>query len=314
MESTKEAFIEFMESLGSRVHDTSGIKTGFRSIDLILHKMQGLLVLAAKSTTGKTTLAVNIARNVGEHNPVLFFSLEQPRGQIFEKLLSLESGVLHEDIKNGVFVANKKDVDKIEAAQDRLAHVFDNIHIDDTPSVTASYIASVARQKYFEKGKLGLIVVDYLHIMRHNDRNLTEALGDDVKELRALARELDCPVLLLAQLSRQPQTAPSEDGEKKVFRRPELSDLRSSGEIEQTADAVIFMHRDSYYDPSGHTPDRDEVEIIVRKNRLGRTGTVDLVWYPPIMRYSDKDYQEADGLWAEESRTITGVRTAPLPT
>lgn len=309
LESTKEAFSEFISKLGSRIHDTTGTKTGFRQLDLILHKLQGLIVLAAKSNTGKTTLAINIARNVGEHHPVLFFSLEQPRDQIFEKLLSLESGVLHEDIKTGAFIASNKAIAKIEEAEKRLSTVFENIHIDDTPSVTAAYIASVCRQKYFEKGQIGLIIVDYLHIMRHNERNLTEALGDDVKDLRALARELNCPILLLAQLSRQPQMAVGED-DKKVFRRPELSDLRSSGEIEQTADAVVFMHRDSYYDPSGFVPEVDKVEVIVRKNRLGRTGSIDLTWYPPIMRYADKDYEEADDLWVEEGRTISSAQTA----
>jgi replicative DNA helicase len=302
MESTREAFAQFVETLGVRVHDTSGIKTGFRSLDLVLHKLQGLIVLAAKTNVGKTTMAVNIARNVGEHKPVLFFSLEQPRDQIFEKLLSLESGVRHEDIATGAFVGNSKDVAKIEAAKERLVDVFDNIHIDDTSAVNSGYISSVARQKFFEKGEIGLIVVDYLHIMRLNDRNLTEALGDAVKDLRALGRELKCPVILLCQLSRQPSTTTSYgDDDKKVIRRPELSDLRSSGEIEQSADVVIFMHRDSYYDQSGYLPDEDEVEIIVKKNRLGRTGIVTLLWVPPVMRYIDKNYRDfeevTDGLW-----------------
>jgi replicative DNA helicase len=143
----------------------------------------------------------------------------------------------------------------------------------------------VARQKYFEQGQLGLIVVDYLHIMGLNQGNLVETLGIAVKELRALARELDCPVLLLSQLSRQNDSQGS--GESKVPRRPELSDLRSSGEIEQSADVVMFIHRDSYYDQSGYAPAEDDVEIIIKKNRNGRTGTIPLVWYPTIMKYKD---------------------------
>ena len=299
LESTKEAFNLFMETLGVRIHDTSGIKTGFRSIDLVLHKLQGLIILAAKAGTGKTTLATNIARNVGETKPVLFFSLEQPRDQIFEKILSLESGVRHEDIATGAFIGNPSDVEKINAAKEKLVSVFDNIHIDDTSAVTAAYIASVARQKYYERGEIGLIVVDYLHIMRLGERNLTEALGDAVKDLRALGRELKCPVILLSQLSRQPSTAQGTgEDDKRVIRRPELSDLRSSGEIEQSADVVIFLHRDSYYDSSGYVADEDEVEIIIKKNRLGRTGIVTLTWVPPVMRYIDRAYQEVvGGLW-----------------
>lgn len=301
-DSTKDAFKAFIDGLGVRIEDTSGVRTGFRSVDLILHKLEGLIVLAARPGAGKTALAANIARNVGKDMPVLFFSLEQPREQIFERMLSAESNVPHEDIRTGVFIANPKHVEAIEAANERLSAVYEQVHIDDTSAVSASYIASVARQKSFEYGQLGLIIVDYLHIMRLGERNLVEALGDAVKELRSLGRELNCPVLLLSQLSRQPETQTSiGDGEKKTRRRPELTDLRSSGEIEQSADVVMFLHRESYYDPSGYTPSEDEIEVLIKKNRNGRIGITTLLWYPPYMKYLDSSQTNIpeDGIWGK---------------
>ena len=286
-ESTLDAFEDFIKGLGTRIHDTSGTKTGYKQIDLILHKLEGMIILAGRPGLGKTAFATNIAKNIGKEKPVVFFSLEQPREQIFERILAAESDVPLEDIRTGVFVGNAKHVEQITEAQERLEPVFRNLHIDDTSAVSSSYIASVARQKFFEQGELGLIIVDYLHIMKLDQGPLVETLGAAVKELRALGRELGCPVLLLSQLSRQPES--QSDGEKKVRRRPELSDLRSSGEIEQSADIVMFLHRESYYDQSGYIAAEDEVEVIIKKNRNGRTGITTLTWYPTIMRYTDRD-------------------------
>lgn len=295
--STTEAFNTFIDSLGVRVHDTSGTKTGFRQIDLILHKLEGMVILAGRPGLGKTAFAANIIKNVGREKPVVFFSLEQPEEQIFERILAAESQVPLEDIRTGVYIGNQVHVQAVEEAAESLRPLFDNVHIDDTSAVTADYIASVSRQKYFEKGDIGLIVVDYLHIMSLDQGALVETLGTAVKELRALGRELGCPVLLLSQLSRQPES--QSDGEKKVRRRPELSDLRSSGEIEQSADVVMFLHRESYYDQSGYIPDSDEVEVIIKKNRNGRTGNVTLTWYPTIMKYSDREFFESTPVEAE---------------
>lgn len=284
-ESTKEAFEEFLGTLGQRISDTSGTKTGYRAVDLILHKLEGMVILAGRPGLGKTAFAANIARNVGKEKPVIFFSLEQPREQIFERILSAESGVPLEDIRTGAFIGNQKHVEQIEETKESLGELFSNVHVDDTTAISSDYIASVARQKYFEEGEIGLIIVDYLHIMSLAEGNTVETLGRAVKELRALGRELGCPVLLLSQLSRQPET--QSDGEKKIKRRPELSDLRSSGEIEQSADVVMFLHRDSYYNTSGYIGDVDPVEVIIKKNRNGRTGITTLNWYPAIMKYDE---------------------------
>lgn len=273
--TTTEAFKDFLESLNTREpDDPSAIKTGFTELDLLLQRLEGIVVLAAKTSMGKTSFALNIILNVlnAGHN-VVFFSLEQPKDQIFERMLAIEGDINLEDIKMGI-------ADPPVTLKKKMTGLFDKLHIDDTANVANSYITSVARQKKFEWGNVGLIVVDYLHLMKLNDKQTVEALGDAVKELRALGKELDAPVLLLAQLKR-------EDPTQKKGKRPDLADLRSSGEIEQSADQVIFLHRESYYDLPGLASDIDVTEIIVRKNRNGRQGIIMLEWIGKTTSFRD---------------------------
>lgn len=284
---TEQAFDEFVKSLGQKVDDKNLVRTGFFGIDMILHRMEGLIVLAARPGTGKTALAVNIARNVANERPVVFFSLEQTREQIFERMLATEAEVSLEEIRTGAFIADDQAVMKVDQAKTSLMTVLDRIHIDEEASVPTSHITSVARQKRLEWGDLGLIIVDYLHILRLGEKHIVDALGDATKELRALGKELNCPVLLLSQLSRQNETVTTTGEHKKTKRRPELSDLRSSGEIEQSADVVIFLYRESYYDEMGQMPDEDIVEAIVRKHRNGRTGIALLKWIPKFVKFKD---------------------------
>ena len=285
--STKDAFEDFIATLGTRAKEDPGVRTGFYSIDLLLHRLEGLLILAARPSLGKTALAINIARNVAETRPVVFFSLEQTRDQVFERMLSSEAEVGLEDIRTGAFMAEDESINRIRAARDRLVPVFERMHVDDEGGVKANYITSIARKKKLECGDLGLIIVDYLHIMTlDSDQNKTDGLGTATKQLRDLGKELNCPVLLLSQLNRAGENA-QESGQKKKARRPELSDLRSSGEIEQSADVVIFLYRDSYYDEMGYTPDEDMVEVLVRKHRNGRTGVTNLKWTPRYVKFSD---------------------------
>jgi replicative DNA helicase len=284
---TGQAFDDFVQNLGNKVEDKDLVRTGFFGIDMILHRMEGLIVLAARPGTGKTALAVNIARNVAKDRPVAFFSLEQTREQLFERMLATESEVSLEEIRTGAFIADDRAVERVSEAKNRLIPVLDRIHIDEEASIPTSHITSVARQKRLEWGDLGLIIVDYLHILRLNDKHIVDALGDATKELRALGKELNCPVLLLSQLSRQNENAGGSGEQKKSKRRPELSDLRSSGEIEQSADVVIFLYRESYYDEMGQMPDEDIVEAIVRKHRNGRTGIALLKWIPKFVKFKD---------------------------
>jgi replicative DNA helicase len=279
-ESTQESFKQFLKTLGTREpDDPNAIRTGFRELDLLLQRLEGLIVLAARPSMGKTALALNIIANVAEKHPVLFFSLEQSETQVFERLLASEAELPLEDIRLGVY-----DTELLESAEKRLVYLMENIHVDQNANVSVSYVTSVSRQKKYEWGKIGLIVIDYLHIMKLGaNKNTTDLLEDAVRELRALGKELDCPILLLAQLSRG-----VESNERKKNRRPELSDLRGSGGIEQSADSVVFLYRESYYDQAGLAPDVDYTEVIVRKNRNGRQGNINLKWYPKIVAFKDE--------------------------
>jgi replicative DNA helicase len=283
-ETSIDAFHKFIQSLQSRLpEDPTAIRTGYEQLDLIIQRMEGLTVLGARPGVGKTALGVNIAVNVAKKShPVLFFSLEQPTDQIFERMVSAESGVPLEEVRLGVFRSDEDATAKIEKAQYTLSHLMSRFHIDDKAAVDTKYITSVARQKKFEWGELGLIVVDYLHIMKLGKGEKVDTLGDAVKELRGLGKELSCPVLLLAQLRR-----PLNEG-KQQTKRPDLEDLRSSGEIEQSADMVWFLYRESYYEEAGMAPEEDVMEIIVRKNRNGRQGTVEIEWLPTIMKFQDQ--------------------------
>lgn len=285
VQNTKDAFSDFMEKLPYKVEEV-GIRTGFMGIDMLLHSLDGLLILAGRPSTGKTALAINIIRNVSETNHVVFFSLEQSREQIFQRMIAAEAQVNSEEITTGAYLADENTVFKIKEAATKLEPILERIHVDDKASASTSYITSVARQKAFEWGGIGLIVVDYLHIMELNEKaNKVDALGDAVKELRALGKELRAPVLLLSQLSRQSDNFTDENKNKK-HRRPELTDLRSSGEIEQSADVVMFLYRESYYD-SFAPPPEDIIEVIVRKNRNGRIGIGTLAWIPRYLKFRD---------------------------
>lgn len=283
--TTRERFETFVDTLADRLNADTGVKTGFRAVDRFLHKLTGLNVLAARPGVGKTAFSIAIARNIAETKPVLFFSLEQTQEQVFERMLAAESGVSHEEIVTGAFFADKESSMRVREAAEILKPVFNNLTVDDKPSLPASYITSVSRQVQFERGEIGLIIVDYLHLMQLDDEQIVQGLGTATKDLRALGKELNCPVLLLSQLSRKEESTGT--GENKTHRRPELSDLRGSGEIEQNADVVIFLFRESYFDTSGYTPPEDDVEVIIKKNRNGRTGVDQVVWYPKIFKYSD---------------------------
>jgi replicative DNA helicase len=280
-DSSVEAFNDFLVKLDRRAGEEQGTTTGFREVDDILHHLDELVVLAAKPGMGKTAFAINVARHAINNAPVIMFSLEQTKEQIFERMLAAESQIGLEEIRTGAYKEEELSIASVDAAARKLRSLYERFHIDDRPRVNASYITSVARQKKFEWGNIGLIVVDYLHIMRLAEGNKVDTLGEACSDLRALAKELNCPVLLLSQLNRG-----SQEG-RDAHRRPDLTDLRSSGEIEQNADTVMFLHRESYYEEAGIAPDEDRCEVIVRKNRNGRQGTVEVRWLPSIQKFSD---------------------------
>jgi replicative DNA helicase len=246
-----------------------GVPTGYPDLDDLLsglHKSD-LVILAARPSVGKTSLALDIARNAAvRHNiPVGIFSLEMSAEQLVDRMLSAESYVNSWKLRTGN-VHDEQDFERIRDALETLSKA--PIYIDDKPGNNILSMRAVARRLKRERG-IGLIVVDYLQLMSPTSTKANDSMVQQVTEisrsLKSLARELDVPVLALSQLSR----AVEQRGGK-----PRLSDLRDSGSIEQDADVVMFIHRE---DRTNHESDRKNIaEILVEKHRNGPTGRVEL--------------------------------------
>ncbi|HOB20776.1 MAG TPA: replicative DNA helicase, partial [Candidatus Atribacteria bacterium] len=245
-----------------------GLETGFTDFDMRTSGLQpsDLILVAARPSMGKSSFAINIAQYAAVHNkvPVAIFSLEMSKDQLVQRMLSSETNVELQKIRTGNL--NEDDWMRLVQAAEPLSQA--PIFIDDTPGISAMEIRSKARRLKMEHG-LGLIVIDYLQLM--SGRGKAESRQQEVSEisrsLKALARELDVPVIALSQLSRAP--------EARQDHRPMLSDLRESGAIEQDADLVVFLYRDEYYNPE--TEKKNIAEAIIAKQRNGPTGVVELV-------------------------------------
>lgn len=260
---------ERLDKLHKTQGELRGIPTGFRDLDKTLAGFQksDLIILAARPSMGKTSLALDIARKVAvDHNvPVGIFSLEMSSQQLVDRMLSAESQVDSWKLRTGHNLSIDHDFKAIRDAMERLSTA--PIYIDDQPGNNILKMRSVARRLKSEKG-LGLIIVDYLQLMvptqSHNSDNLVQQVTEISRSLKHLARELDVPVIALSQLSR----AVEQRGGK-----PRLSDLRDSGSIEQDADVVMFIHRESNDEGGGR---KQEAEILIEKHRNGPTGVVKL--------------------------------------
>lgn len=258
---------EEIERLHATKDEIRGVPTGFHDLDNKLAGFQksDLIILAARPSVGKTTLALDIARKAAvEHNvPVCFFSLEMSANQLASRMLSAHSRVNAWSIRTGKNLT-ENDFSLIRDSLDELSKA--PIFIDDTPANTIMSMRSTARRLKSE-GKLGLIVVDYLQLMNpsKNFDNMVMQVTEISRGLKGLAKELDVPVIALSQLSR----AVEQRGGA-----PRLSDLRDSGSIEQDADVVMFIHReDKYKDENEKT---NIAKIMIEKHRNGPTGVVDL--------------------------------------
>ena len=249
-----------------------GVPSGFKNLDNLLSGFQksDLIILAARPSVGKTTLALDIVRNVAcrQNIPTAIFSLEMSSQQLVDRILASEARVDSWKLRTGKMSA-QEDFDRIRDALDSLSKA--PIFIDDEPSNNIMKMKTVARRLKAEHG-LGLIIVDYLQLMvpRRTTDSMVQMVTEISRSLKGLARELDVPVIALSQLSR----AVEQRGGK-----PRLSDLRDSGSIEQDADVVMFIHRE---DRNDETSDRKDIaEILVEKHRNGPVGKVDL-------RFDDK--------------------------
>ena len=270
--------IEIIDRASQMDGGLTGITTGFKYLDSMTSGLQrsDLIILAARPAMGKTAFALSLALNAAVKGgaSVMVFSLEMSKEQLGQRLLSMESKVSMQNLKTGRL--ERRDWDDINIALDVLSKA--NIHINDTAGINIMEMKSKCRRLKGEEG-LDLVVIDYLQLMTPEGRadSRTQEISVISRNLKLLARELDCPVLVLSQLSRAPET--------RTDHRPMLSDLRESGSIEQDADIVIFLYRDEYYNEDTESP--GECEVIVAKQRSGPTGTVKVTWLDKLTKFVD---------------------------
>jgi len=263
----------------------TGIPSGFIDLDYRMSGLQpsDLILIAARPSMGKTAFALNIAQyiSVKKKVTVAVFSLEMSKVQLVNRMLALESLVEAQHIRNGDLTETEWG-SLIEAA-DSVAH--SNLIIDDTPGISVNELRSKCR-KYKIEHNLGIIIIDYLQLMTgsKNNESRQQEVSDISRNLKAIARELNVPVVALSQLSR------SVEGRED--KRPMLSDLRESGAIEQDADVVMFIYRDDYYHKDSE--DKGIAEIIVAKQRNGPTGTVKLKWLPECTKFANLERGHGD--------------------
>ncbi len=273
-------------------HSTlTGLDTGFIRVNEMTSGLQrkDLVILAARPSMGKTSLGINICAHAALRNgkKVAVFSLEMAAEQLVRRLLSAEARVDQKRISGGYLA--KSDWPKLEMAGQALREM--DLWIDDTPGITALELSAKARRLKQEHG-LDLVMVDYMQLMsgggRFSSRN--EEVSAISRSLKGVAKELDVPVLVLSQLSRQPERRGGDH-------RPQLSDLRESGSIEQDADVVMFIVRPSVYDRDAEDP--RHAELIIAKQRNGPIGDIDLVFQHEYTRFENADFRhaESDGPW-----------------
>jgi replicative DNA helicase len=280
-EMLEEAF-DRIDKLSKQGPSLRGIPTGFRDLDNILAGLQksDLIILAARPTMGKSALAASIALNVAikEGVPVGIFSLEMSKDQIVDRFISALSGIDLWRLRTGRLSAEGEENDfvKIQKAMSILAET--PIYIDDAPNPTALQMKAMCRRLQAEKG-LGLVIVDYLQLMEpmNKDASPVQQVSENSKALKALARELQVPVLAISQLSRAV--------EHRSPPIPKLADLRQSGTIEQDADVVLFIYREDRYFQD--TPRKGIADIIIAKHRNGPVGRVELYFDERCVTFRD---------------------------
>lgn len=270
---------DMIEKLYTNKSDVTGITTGFKDLNKKINGLQrtDLILIAARPAMGKTAFSLNLVQNAALKGDasVAVFSLEMSKEQLVQRMLSSQSSVELKKIKTGTL--NDNDWPRIIDAMAVLSDA--KIHIDDTPGIKISELRSKCRKLKIEKG-LDLVLIDYLQLMEGegNNESRQQEISKISRSLKILAKELNCPVVALSQLSRAP--------EQRADHRPMLSDLRESGAIEQDADIVMFLYRDEYYHADSES--KNIGEVIIAKNRHGETGSVELVWLGEVQRFGDK--------------------------
>ncbi len=316
----EKGFISFTEALTLSVENAQnafkrdshivGVTTGLSDLD---HKLGGLhnsdlLIIAARPSMGKTALATNIAFSAAKSHlkqqkegaTVAFFSLEMSSEQLASRILSAESAISSDKIRRGELIP--QDFEKFMDVSKELSNI--PLYIDDTPAISIAAIRTRCR-RLKRKSELGLVVIDYLQLItspgKRNNENRVQELSEITRSLKALAKELNVPIIALSQLSRAV--------EQREDKKPMLSDLRESGSIEQDADVVMFIYRKSYYlerkEPEAGTDQhlkwqeemeriRNTGELIIAKQRHGPVGTIKLFYDSTVVKFGDLDYKHSE--------------------
>ena len=273
--------IDLLEERSGNKGAITGVETGYRKLDGVLKGLQAssLTIVGARPSVGKTAFALGILLHIGSivRRPALYFSLEMSRSELAERILATCALIDSSKLKTG-------DLNNAEwtQAQNAINQLHDApIFIDDNPNLTVMDVRARARRIKQQQGDLGVVIVDYLQLM--SSRGRTENRQVEVAEmsrgLKILARELQCPVIALSQLSR--------GLESRTDKRPMMSDLRESGSLEQDADVVLFLYRPEIYDTEVTDANRGIAEVIVSKHRNGPTGTANLVFRSKFARFDD---------------------------
>ena len=279
MDTLVVALLDRVQEMADNPNDVTGVPTGFYDLDRLTAGFQAgdLIVLAGRPSMGKTALAINIAEHVAlnEGLPVAVFSMEMGAAQLAIRIVGSIGRIDQSHLRTGRLT--DEEWPRLTETIEKLRII--SLHIDETAGLSSAELRANARRLSRQCGKLGLIVVDYLQLMSGsstNDENRATELGEISRGLKALAKELQCPVIALSQLNRSVETRPDK--------RPMMSDLRESGAIEQDADIIMFIYRDEYYTKDA-CKEPGVAEIIIAKQRNGPTGMVKLTFLKPITKF-----------------------------
>jgi replicative DNA helicase len=282
MDSLVVQLLDRVQEMADNPNDITGVPTGFYDFDRMTSGLQAgdLIILAARPSMGKTSLAINIAEHVAlnEGLPVAVFSMEMGASQLAVRIVGSIGRIDQGHLRSGKLTDDEWP--RLTEAIEKLRNI--SLHIDETPGLTVSELRANARRLARQcGGKLGLIVVDYLQLMSTSssmsEENRATAVGEISRGLKMLAKELGCPLIALSQLSR--------GVEARTDKRPMMSDLRESGAIEQDADLIMFIYRDDYYNKDSKEPGISEV--IISKHRNGPTGTVKMAFIKNLTKFEN---------------------------
>ena len=278
--------METIDSLYQRKEHVTGLATGFHDFDIKTAGLQpsDLIIIAGRPSMGKSAFVSCLCEHIGVilKKPIAFFSLEMSKEQLVQRMLCSHARVDAQKVRTGYL--SHQDWPKLTNAAGKLSEA--PIFIDDTPGQTVLEVRAKARRLKMQH-QIELVVVDYLQLMQGLSKaeNRQQEISEISRSLKALARELRVPVIAVSQLSRAV--------ESRTGNRPQLSDLRESGAIEQDADVVVFLFREEYYSPSEEN--RNKAEAIISKQRNGPTGSIDLVFLKEWTRFDNPEFNRPDG-------------------